>query len=62
MSKEIECPWCGETAIPEVKTLQRKIAKVVERSCSRCGKVIAAYKSDETFQDIIHRRVLTFKD
>lgn len=62
MSEEIVCPWCGETVSPETKVLQRKQAEVVERSCSRCGKVISAYLSGEKFLDMIRERVMNFKE
>ena len=62
MSKEMQCPWCSETVTPEAKVAQRNLVEVVERNCPRCGKVIAAYRADEEFLDIIHQRVLIFKD
>lgn len=62
MSEEVMCPWCGEKVSPEEKVLRHKEAKVVERSCSRCGKVLSAYMSGEKFYDRIRERVLSFKD
>ena len=62
MTEEIECPWCGEKMIPESKILQRKAGELIERSCHNCGKVIAAYLGDESFLDLIHEKVITFKD
>ena len=41
--KERSCPWCGETVIPEVKHYKNDYGDMVERSCSKCGKVLAAY-------------------
>ena len=52
MSEEILCPWCGEKVSLEVKVLMRKEAKVVERNCSRCGKVISAYLSGERRKEV----------
>jgi len=62
LNKEIECPWCGEKVTPEGKILQRKESEVIERRCDKCGKVIAAYLSSETFLDLMRERVMTFKD
>ena len=41
--KERSCPWCGETMTPEVKRNKNADGDVVERSCSKCDKVLAAY-------------------
>lgn len=41
--KERSCPWCGETMIPEVKHHKNNYGEVVERACSNCGKILAAY-------------------
>ena len=41
--KERSCPWCGETMTPEVRHNKNDYGEVVERSCSKCGKVLAAY-------------------
>lgn len=62
MNEEIKCPWCGDKIIPETKILKGKINEVVERSCKRCGKVIAAYQKGERFLDLIRERVMSFKD
>ena len=54
MSKEITCPWCGERVKAEPKVIQRKVAEVVERRCSQCGKVVAAYlEQDRDFMSKI---------
>ena len=62
LSKEIGCPWCGEKVVPESRIVQRKAGEVIERSCPNCAKVIAAYLNGESFLDLIHERVITFKD
>ena len=62
MIKEVECPWCGEKASPESRILQSKEGEIIERSCGKCGKVVAAYLNGETFLDLIHEKVMTFKD
>ena len=62
MVEEIECPWCGKKVSTESRVLQRKAGEVIERSCRNCGKVIAAYLSGEPFLDLIHKKVITFKD
>jgi phage FluMu protein Com len=53
MAKEIKCPWCGEVVTePKVKRPKSDYGRVVERRCSKCGKVLAAYleKEGEFFQ------------
>ena len=45
--KERSCPWCGETAAPEVKHCKGDYGDVEERSCSKCGKILAAYLEGE---------------
>ena len=62
MSGEVRCPWCGQKVNPEVRVLRRKISEVLERSCPRCGKVIAAYPNGDRFLNFIRERVTTFKD
>lgn len=62
MTKEIECPWCGEKVIPEKRILQRKSGEIIESSCPSCGKVIAAYLSGEPFLGLIRKRVVSFED
>ena len=46
-TKERTCPWCGETAVPEVKRRKNAYGEVAERACSKCGKVLAAYLEQE---------------
>ena len=45
--KERSCPWCGETVVPEMKRRKNAYGDVVERSCSKCGKVLAVYLEQE---------------
>jgi phage FluMu protein Com len=47
VEKEIQCPWCGEMTVPNVKLEKRKLAEVRERRCSKCNKVLAAYLDSE---------------
>ena len=47
MEKEVKCPWCGETVVPEVTLRQRKSALVRERKCPKCNSIIAAYREEE---------------
>jgi len=46
-AKERSCPWCGETAVPEVKLRKNVYGEVMERLCPRCGRVLAAYLEQE---------------
>ena len=46
-AKERNCPWCGETVVPEVKHRKNDYGDVVERLCSKCGRVLAAYLEQE---------------
>ena len=46
-AREGSCPWCGETMVPEVKRHKNAYGDVVERECSKCGKVLAAYLEQE---------------
>ena len=47
---EIKCPWCGET-IPVssviVTRLQNEYGTILERRCSKCNQVLAAYLEEE---------------
>lgn len=48
--KEFKCPWCDAVLMkPEVKPkLNRNdYGTVLERRCSKCGKVLAAYLDGE---------------
>ena len=48
MRKEIKCPWCGEVVMePEVRRFKNDYGQVVERRCSKCGKVLAAYLEEK---------------
>ena len=46
-TKDRSCPWCGETAVPEVKRYKKDYGNVVERICPKCGKILAAYLEKE---------------
>jgi len=48
--QEVKCPWCGDTIpVTDVKVKINKNDKgtIIERSCSKCGKVLAAYLEEE---------------
>ena len=62
MGDTIKCPWCNELTIPDVEILERKVAHVVERRCSKCGRVIGAYLHGERFLECIRERVMAFKE
>jgi len=60
--KEIKCPWCGEV-IPssevQVESHENDYGTVVERRCTKCSKVLAAYlKEEEDF----FSKIRTFKN
>ena len=42
-----KCPWCGDITTPEIKSLKKPYGEVRERRCSGCGKLLAAYLSEE---------------
>lgn len=47
---EVRCPWCGQTIPADsviVKHLKNDYGTVIERRCSRCNKVLAAYLEEE---------------
>ena len=62
MEGETKCPWCKELMVPKSEILERRVARVTERRCSKCGKVVAAYLTDERFLDEIRNRVITFRE
>ena len=47
MDKEVKCPWCGEGTVPKVSRLKSDYGNTIERRCSLCGKVLAAYLEEE---------------
>ena len=46
-AKERTCPWCDEIVETEVKHRKNAYGDIVERSCPKCGKVLAAYLEQE---------------
>ncbi len=48
--REIKCPWCSEI-IPvseaKVRRCGNDFGTVIERRCSKCGRVLAAYLEEE---------------
>ena len=47
MDKEVNCPWCGEVTLPKVSHSKSDYGDIIERRCSKCGKVLAAYLEQE---------------
>jgi len=47
MDKERKCAWCGETMLPKVNRKKSDFGDIVERKCSKCGKVVAVYLESE---------------
>jgi phage FluMu protein Com len=48
--QEIKCPWCEEvipTAAIKVAHVKNDYGTTVERRCSKCNKVLAAYLEQE---------------
>lgn len=45
--KEIKCPWCEDIMIPIVSKVSGKFGNIVERRCSECDKILAAYLEEE---------------
>lgn len=60
MAKEVKCPWCGEVGIePKVNRIKNDYGNVIERRCPKCGKVLAAYLTEE---GLFLEKMRTFKD
>ena len=47
MDKQVKCPWCGETITPEINHSKNEYGSIIERRCSNCGRVLAAYLEEE---------------
>jgi len=47
MEKEVKCPWCGETTMPKASHSKSDYGDVIERRCTKCDKVLAAYFAQE---------------
>jgi len=58
MEKEVVCPWCGKSVVPEVSISHKEHGKVKERRCPKCNAIIAAYLDEERK---ILERVRTFQ-
>lgn len=43
MDKPVKCAWCGEMTVPKVGHPKNDYGDIIERRCSKCGKVLAAY-------------------
>ena len=47
MDKEVKCPWCGQMTVPKVSRSKNDYGDIIERRCSKCSKVLAAYLTQE---------------
>ena len=47
MVKEVKCPWCNKVTLPKVSHCKNDYGDVIERRCTKCGKVLAAYLEKE---------------
>lgn len=45
--KQVKCPWCKAQMTPKVNRKSQETGAVVERWCSECGKILAAYLESE---------------
>ena len=47
---EIKCPWCEETMPASsivAKRLRNEYGTIIERRCSKCAEILAAYLEEE---------------
>lgn len=47
VEKEIKCPWCQEMTTPGKEKSKSDFGTVIQRSCSQCKKILAAYLEQE---------------
>ena len=47
MGKAVKCAWCGKVTIPKVSHYKNDYGDIIQRRCSECGKVLAAYLEKE---------------
>jgi len=47
MDKEVKCPWCEEMTLPKVSHIKNDYGDLIERRCSKCDKILAAYFEQE---------------
>lgn len=47
MDKEVKCPWCGQMTVPRISYSKNNYGDIIERRCSKCGRVLAAYLKQE---------------
>ena len=45
--RDKKCPWCAKTVKAEVKRFANDYGNVIERNCTECGNVLAAYLEEE---------------
>ncbi len=59
MKKEVICPWCGETVLPQVTVSRNAYGDIRERRCPKCKAVVAAYLDEKR---IVLEEVRTFQN
>lgn len=59
VGKEIRCPWCGETVVPQVSVFHNDYGDVKERRCPKCKAIIAAYLDEKR---TVLEKIRTFQD
>lgn len=47
MGKQVVCPWCGESVMPQVSISNKEHGKVMERRCPKCNGIMAAYLNEK---------------
>ena len=59
MEKEVQCAWCEETVVPQVKIVNKENGNVKERRCPKCSGILAAYLEEER---LVLEKVRSFRD
>jgi ribosomal protein S27AE len=47
VKKEVQCPWCGDTVVPEVRVANNDYGEIKERKCPKCKGILAAYLDEK---------------
>lgn len=47
MEKEVQCPWCAHSVVPEVRIFRNDHGDIKERRCPECKKVLSAYLDEK---------------
>ena len=47
MEKEVQCPWCANTVVPQVRVFRNDHGDIKERRCPECNKILAAYLDEK---------------